>query len=88
MRGVRRYVLLEGIARQEEIEVTEEDVDRRLESMSEQHNIEGARLRQILGRSGQLERIESELQTEKTFDFLIEQADVQDVEEVEPDSSE
>ena len=49
--------------------------------MSERHNIEGVRLREILGRSGQLDQIQSDLKVEKTFDFLIAQAKIEDVEE-------
>ena len=51
--------------------------------MSQRHNIEGPRLRQILSRTEQLGQIESEIKTQKTFDFLIDNADVEDVEEVE-----
>jgi hypothetical protein len=61
--------------------VTEEDVDKHLETMSARHNIEGPRLREMLGRSGQLDQIQSDLKVEKTFDFLIAQAKIEDVEE-------
>jgi trigger factor len=81
VRGVKRYLLLDSIGEQENIEVTEEDVDKHLETMSERHNIEGVRLREILGRSGQLDQIQSDLKVEKTFDFLIAQAKIEDVEE-------
>lgn len=81
VRGVKRYLLLDAIATQEGIEVTDEDVDKHLETMSARHNIEGPRLRQILGRSGQLDQIQSDLKVEKTFDFIIEQAKIEDVEE-------
>jgi len=84
LRGVKRYLLLEQIAEKESVEVTEEDVDKHLETMSERHNIEGARIRQILGRSGQLDRIKSDLLDDKVFDYLIEQAKVEDVEEKPP----
>ena len=80
-RGVKRYLLLEAIAQMESVEVTEEDVNKHLETMSERHNVEGARIRQILSRSGQLDRIQSELLDDKVFDFLIENAKVEDVEE-------
>lgn len=83
VRSVKRFLLLETIAKTENIQVEEADIDKHLESLSERHQIEGPRLRQVLGRSGQLERIESDLQTEKTFDYLIEQAKIEDVEEVE-----
>lgn len=81
VRGVKRYLLLDAIADQENIDVTEEDLDKHLETMSARHNIEGPRLRQILSRSGQLDQIQSDLKVEKTFDFLIEQAKIKDVEE-------
>ena len=80
-RGVKRYLLLDSIGEQENVEVTEEDVDKHLETMSARHNIEGPRLREMLGRSGQLDQIQSDLKVEKTFDFLIAQAKIEDVEE-------
>jgi trigger factor len=82
-RGVKRFLLLDAVADQEKIEVTDEDLDEHLEEMSQRHNIEGPRLRQILGRTEQLDQIESDIKTQKTFDFLIDNADVEDVEEVE-----
>ena len=82
-RGVKRFLLLDAVADQEDIEVTDDDLDKHLEEMSQRHNIEGPRLRQILSRTEQLDQIESEIKTQKTFDFLIDNADVEDVEEVE-----
>ncbi len=82
-RGVKRFLLLDAVADQEDIEVTDDDLDKHLEEMSQRHNIEGPRLRQILSRTEQLGQIESEIKTQKTFDFLIDNADVEDVEEVE-----
>jgi trigger factor len=84
--GVKRYLILEYVAETESVEVAEEDLDKHLETMSERHSVDGARIRQILGRSGQLDRIKSELLDEKTFDFLIELAKVEDVEETPPGS--
>jgi trigger factor len=84
-RGVKRFLLLDAVADQENIEVTDEDLDKHLEEMSQRHNIEGPRLRQILSRTEQLEQIQSDIKTQKTFDFLIDNADIEDVEEVESD---
>jgi trigger factor len=85
LRGVKRYLMLEQIAEKESLEVSEEDLDKHLETMSERHSVDGARIRQILGRSGQLERIKSDLLDEKVFNLLIELAKVKDVEETTPD---
>ena len=82
-RGVKRFLLLDAVADQENIEVTDDDLDKHLEEMSQRHSIEGPRLRQILSRTEQLDQIESELKTQKTFDFLLDNADVEEVEEVE-----
>ena len=82
-RGVKRFLLLDAVADLENIEVTDDDLDKHLEEMSQRHSIEGPRLRQILSRTEQLDQIESELKTQKTFDFLLDNADVEDVEEVE-----
>jgi len=79
IRNLKRYLLLESIAKQEEISVEEEDVNTHLEGLGKQYNIEAAQMRQILNRSGQLERIESELLETKSLSFLIDQADVDDV---------
>ncbi len=80
IRGLKRHLLLEAIQKQEDLVVEAADVDRQLDVMSRQYNTEREQLRQILKRSDQIERIESNLLTEKTFDFLIEHAEVEDVE--------
>ncbi len=82
-RGVKRFLLLDAVADQENIEVRDEDLDKHLEEMSQRHNIEGPRLRQIMGRTEQLDQIKSDIKTQKTFDFLIDNANVEEVEEVE-----
>jgi len=82
VRNVRRYILLERIGEQESIKVTEEDVEARLGELAGRYNTEASRLKQIYDRSGQLGRLESDLFDERIFDFLIESASIEDVEEV------
>lgn len=82
VRSVRRFLILERIAEQEGIKVTEEDIDAHLGDQAKRYNIEASRLRQIYSRSEQLSRMESDLLDEKVFDFLIAHATVEDVEEV------
>lgn len=79
IRGLKRHILMEAIQKQEELEVEEAEMDSQLDVMSRRYNTEREQLRQILKRSDQIERIESNLLTEKTFDFLIEHAEVEDV---------
>lgn len=80
IRGLKRHLLLEAIEKQEGLVVEAADLDRQLEVMSRRYNMEREQLRQVLKRSDQIERIESNLLTEKTFDFLIEHAEIEDVE--------
>ena len=79
--GLRRHLLLNAVAAQENIEVTDEDLDKHLEDLSQRHNIEGPRLRQILSRSGQLDQIQSDAKTQKTLEFLLAHANVEDIKE-------
>lgn len=80
IRGLKRHILMEAIQKQEELEVEEAEMDSQLDVMSRRYDMEREQLRQILKRSDQIERIESNLLTEKTFDFLIEHAEIEDVE--------
>ncbi len=80
IRGLKRHLLLEAIQKQEDLVVEAADLDRQLDVMSRRYNTEREQLRQILKRSDQIERIESNLLTEKTFDLLIEHAEIEDVE--------
>ena len=61
IRGLKRHLLLEAIQKQEDLAVEEADVDRHLDGMARRYNTEREQLRQILKRSDQIERIESDL---------------------------
>jgi FKBP-type peptidyl-prolyl cis-trans isomerase (trigger factor) len=73
---------MEAIAKKEAIQIRKEDIDDHVRSLSTSHNMEYERLRQAFERSGRMDRVEAELLEQKTFDFLIEHAEVEDVEEV------
>ena len=80
IRALKSQLLLDAIQKQEDLVVEAADVDRQLDVMSRRYNTEREQLRRILKRSDQIERIESDLLTKKTFDFLIEHAEIEDVE--------
>lgn len=80
IRGLKRHLLLEAIQKKEDLVVEEAEMDGRLDVMSRRYNTEREQLRRILKRSDQIGRIESDLLTEKTFDLLIEHAEIEDVE--------
>jgi trigger factor len=73
---VKTGLVLEKIAKAEEIEVTQEDLDKELEGLANQFNItvDEARKRYAEG----LERRKDELLTRKTIDFLMDNAVIVD----------
>jgi trigger factor len=83
-RRVREAFLLEAIAKAEEIEATDEDVDARLEEMAEGRGMPAAQLRKIAHEQGWHEGIRSELIDQKALDFLMGGAAV---EEIDPEEA-
>jgi trigger factor len=68
---VRNNLVLEEIAKAEGIEVTEEDLNEELESLSKMYNRPAAELRDIFERNGNLSNLKEELVLRKTLKFLI-----------------
>lgn len=79
-RRVREAFLLEAIAEAESIEVTDEDVDHRLEEMAEGRDMPPSQLRKIAHEQGWHEAIRSELVDQKALDFLVDGADIEETE--------
>ncbi len=67
---VRVNLTLEAIAKAENIEVTEEDINAELEKMSEAYNMTVEQIKAALG--GNVEAITSDLQMKKAVEFLVE----------------
>lgn len=67
---VRTNLTLEAIYKQENLEVTDEDVQEELERMAEMYNMEVDQLTSMLG--GNTEMIKGDLLFRKTIDFLVE----------------
>ncbi len=67
---VKTNLTLDAIANQEEVEVTDEDVDKELESMASMYQTEVDQLKQMLG--GNTDAIKEDLKFKKAIDFLAE----------------
>ncbi|WP_077621328.1 trigger factor [Sediminibacillus massiliensis] len=67
---VKTNLTLEAIAVQEELEVTDEDVDKELESMASMYQTDVDQLRQMLG--GNTDALKEDLKFKKAIDFLAE----------------
>ena len=72
----KREILLDSLAAQQSLEVTEEGLMEQI-SQSAPPGIDPRIVRQKLERDGELERVRGELRERKVFDFLLEQATVQ-----------
>ncbi|KAF9136361.1 hypothetical protein BGX30_011264, partial [Mortierella sp. GBA39] len=69
---VRNNLVLEQIAKEENIEVTEEDINKELEVMAESYKRTADEIRNILTANGSLGSLREEISLRKTVDLLIE----------------
>jgi trigger factor len=74
---IKRYLLLDAIGDEEQIEVTKEEVDGRLERIAERGQMPVDQIRRTFRDNGRLERIESDIREEKVVEFLVQHADIQ-----------
>ena len=74
LREVKASLVLGKVAERESINATNEEVDRELDRISRQEKQPVAALRRKLSENGELGRIASHIQTEKTLNYLFEHA--------------
>ena len=74
LREVKASLVLGKVAEKESINATNEEVDRELDRISRQEKQPVAVLRRKLTENGELSRIASHIQTEKTLNYLFEHA--------------
>lgn len=73
---IKRYLILEKIAEREQINVTEDELDKRVELIAQRSNIQADQIKRIFRENGRMERIESDLREEKVIEFLVQHADI------------
>src|SRR5699024_9248877 len=66
---VRTNLVLEAIAIEEELEVTEEDINEEFETMADMYQMEVDQIKQILG--GNAEMMKEDLKLRKAIEFLV-----------------
>jgi trigger factor len=69
--NIRRYRILEEIAKAEKIKATSEEVDARVKELAEQYGTDFETLKASLRKSGKIVDIREEIKSEKTLDFVI-----------------
>lgn len=70
---VKASLLLDKIAEEEKIEVSNEEIDREVAALAAQSKQSADEVRARLARDGALDRIRSRIRNEKTLDFLYQQ---------------
>ena len=74
LQEVKASLLLEKIAEEEHIEVSDEEIDREIETLARQSKQTPEAIRARLTRDGALDRIRHRIRSEKTLDFLYHQS--------------
>jgi trigger factor len=75
-RAEKTSLVLDTIAKKENIEVTDEDIDKKIEEMASQYQQDAQTLRKILEGQNQLDYLKGGIAREKTVDFLLENANI------------
>ena len=84
---LKGVLLLESIAQQQGIEVTDEDVDKHLAKEAEKVGTNVAALRGRYMKNNMLEELKNRLLEEKTIDFILDKANITDVEHSDSEHS-
>jgi trigger factor len=78
-------LLLESVARKENVEATDDDVQARIGELAREHRMQPKQVEQQLRANGQLESLRHSLVQEKALDLVLDRASVTE-KEPEPES--
>ncbi len=78
-KALKGMLLLENIRSQEDIKVTDEDVDERIEQIAGENGFEVDRYREFVNSGDEKQRLEFDLMERRTYDFLLSRATVETV---------
>lgn len=76
IQGIKADLILEAISKNENITVTDEDLDNQIDKMAKAYNQEPEQIKSILAMQGNLEFLNASITMEKTVDFLVENAKI------------
>ncbi len=77
--AIKAMLLLEAVRGQEDIKVTAEDVDERIEQMALENGFDVDRYKEFVNSGEEKERIEYDLLERRTYDFLLSRAEIETV---------
>ncbi len=76
IKRVRAMLILEAVAQQEGLEVSQDEISRRLEHEARRQKVSVSELKERLGRKGHLDGLERQVLREKALDFLLNEATI------------
>jgi ABC-type multidrug transport system ATPase subunit len=74
---VKNDLVIEAIAKAENIIATEEEVDKEIEKMAKYYNQEAGKLKEMFAAQGNLPALEASIQLDKAVDFLVSEAKIE-----------
>ncbi|MCD6570096.1 MAG: trigger factor [Deltaproteobacteria bacterium] len=82
-RTVRQSLLVEAIAKQKDIEASENDLDKEIETMAKRYNLSFEQMKKGLEEQGMIETIKFGIVEKKVLDYIIENSNVTQVDKLE-----
>jgi len=79
VRNVKASLVLGEISRKEKISVSDEDINENLSSIAQQYNMGTDQIRELYEQNNLLEGLEATLAERKVIDFIVENADIDEV---------
>ena len=79
VRNVKASLVLGEISRKEKISVSDEDINENLSSIAQQYNMGADQIRELYEQNNLLEGLEATLAERKVIDFIVENADIDEV---------
>lgn len=76
---LKAMLLLEAVRRQEEIKITDEDVDERITEIAAENGFDVDRYREFVNSGDEKDRIRYDLAERRTLDFLLSRAEITEV---------
>ena len=89
VRNVKASMVLGEISRKEKISVSDEDINENLGAIAMQYNMDTAQIRELYEKNNLLDGLEATLAERKVIDFIVENADIDEVpaEEIHVDNN-
>ncbi len=79
LRNVKASLVLGEISRKEEIRVSDDDINENLSSIAQQYNMGTDQIRELYEQNNLLEGLEATLAERKVIDFIVENAEIDEV---------